>query len=175
MVNRFESCVVLDGNQPTGIAYGKAVSALGNGFFMPKNCAAGRGKDKTAMYLTEIEYEQYGGTLEAIGQYDALEYRARRMIDRMTFFRIRDETPAREAVKRLMVELIDILHGERSALDACGRGVTAMSNDGVSVNYSDMATLSAQTNARCRDLICAYLDGETDAKGVPLLYRGIPL
>ncbi len=126
------------------------------------------------MFLEETEYGQYGGTLENIERFDALEYQARAFVNRLTFNRIRDETPVREAVKRLTAALIDVLHQEAEAVGAREMGVASVSNDGVSVSYADPAALSGQANARCLALARAYLTGETDAAGIPLLYRGMP-
>lgn len=114
------------------------------------------------MYLTYSDYTNMGGTLTEAA-YTRLEYRARSLIDAHTFGRVKALTPTPESVKMLTFELVAL--GDQ---DDHGGQVASISNDGYSESYAatDGATKS-------ESLIRSYLAGETDGKGVPLLYRGV--
>lgn len=127
------------------------------------------------MYLSFSEYVGMGGKI-AEGAFARQELRARKLIDRMTHGRIRDETPVRDAVKAAMFELIDA--GEAQDKEAAahgGREIAGMSNDGVSVSYAAGGDLGfgMRWSARKCAIITEYLQGETTKEGIALLYAGV--
>lgn len=125
------------------------------------------------MYLTQVEYTAYGGTITSATTYDRLEYKARAVIDGVTFGRLQTETVIRESVKRCMFELINLEEAAEQCAREVATGIASANNDGVSVSYraADEATASLERtlSATCK----TYLANERDSKGVPLLYSGI--
>lgn len=102
-----------------------------------------------------------GKTSEA--DFGRLSIKATAYLDRVTFDRITDDLTDTTATKAKLAfcEVIDTL-----LLNEQGGGVTAESNDGVSVTY--VASKTARTDTqRLRDAVGLYLSG-TD-----LLYRGV--
>lgn len=128
------------------------------------------------MYLTHADYLMMGGTVEDDALYGRLEYRARALLDAETHGRVKGEDPARESVKRCMLELIDQL-AEQRALDASApAGIASQSNDGVSVSYAGRAATDAALQVRQRETMALHLMDETveiDGTPVPLLYAGV--
>lgn len=130
------------------------------------------------MYLTKEEYVEYGGDTTIDDKlFGNLEYQARKLIDIRTFNRVQDDSPQREAVKRLMFALISLAKEQQDiAADiASGKRVTGYSNDGVSVNYDKAAPLDVTSySAKQSDLIAEYLMNERSSAGTALLYVGVP-
>lgn len=96
------------------------------------------------MYLTYdefLEYNVYDFELDE-NQFKNYEYKARMKVDRFTQNRISklDTTP--ENIKRLMVELINILYTHQENLNQAGN-IKTVSNDGYSVTYGDLDSESA--------------------------------
>ena len=115
-------------------------------------------------YLTYAEYQQMGGAL-AETAFAPLEMRACKAVDALTHGRVREENPAREAVKRAVFALVAAMEGEEAH---AGREVISMTNDGVGITY---AQGGAQAGRWAR-MIREYLLGETTADGVALIYAG---
>ena len=85
------------------------------------------------MYITLEEYLELGGEkVTDANLFDRLERKAWYVLDQRTQGRIKEPL---ENIKRLMVELIDLEH-DRDI------GVKQVSNDGVSVTYTDAITYS---------------------------------
>ncbi|MDO4547536.1 MAG: hypothetical protein Q4D04_05535 [Clostridia bacterium] len=116
------------------------------------------------MYLTYEQYQGMGGQL-AQSAYERKEHRARGYVDRATHGRLKGEEDAREAVKRLMYELVEM---DAARAGTGGRDVTSESNDGISVSYSEKDDYESRRWALIED----YLSEEATAAGVPLLYAG---
>lgn len=121
-------------------------------------------------YLSIEEFATIGGEMDNAAFYRH-EMKARRLIDRMTHGRIREEEPAREAVKMCMHDLIRAMAEDEALAGAGGREVTAVSNDGVSVSYA--AQGNGSPGSRYAGIIRAWLDEESTDKGVRLLYCGV--
>lgn len=127
------------------------------------------------MYLTQEEYVEYTG--EYPGEFDEetgndfrrCEYRARKVVDMYTFGRIGKMAEVPEAVKRLMVELINL----EMFADAARRGeqVKSFSNDGYSESYETFSLTTIEQIQR--DTVTCYLLNEEDDNGTPLLYTGV--
>ena len=136
------------------------------------------------MYLTYIEYQAYGGTLDNTS-FINYEFRARAEIDWVTFNRLKNDTKFDDSVKMCMFAII----GELQKIDALSSVVTmdgvnnntttaavsGMSNDGVSVSYNIQSANDGITNAKAniKDVISKYLQGTTNELRQKLLYRGI--
>ena len=99
------------------------------------------------------------------------EFRARKIVDRLTQGRVKNMATVPEAVKRLMVELVT-LESTQGAEVTAGKCVTSFSNDGYSETYADPLTGEQVKELEC-ELVSEYLSGETDDEGTPLLYLGV--
>lgn len=113
------------------------------------------------MYLTFNEYVKMGGSLDEAAFY-RLEFKARKLIDRLTFGRLMGLPEQPETVKKLMFELIDAEQDEKNGV------LQSVSNDGYSETY---ATEGA--GQKSVSLIETYLSTEKTEDGTPLLYRGV--
>lgn len=120
------------------------------------------------MYLSFSEYINLGGEPIDERQYADLEYHARRLVDNCTCDRVRAENPVRESVQRLMYRLIN---DELASPGSSANGVQSVSNDGVSVVYTQTSEHD-QLRAKYNTII-EYLAGETTEDGTPLLYAGV--
>ena len=120
-------------------------------------------------YLTIDEYREMGGSMDEAA-FKRHEMKARRLIDRLTHGRIRDEDPARQTVKMCMFELMRAQAEDESIAGGSGREVAAVSNDGVSVSY---AAQEGGAQKRYADIVRSWLDGESAESGVSLLYCGV--
>lgn len=124
------------------------------------------------MYLTLDDWDEMGGDPKIDELvYNRHEFKARKLIDRMTRGRIADESPVRDAVKYCMFELINAMIADETLSGMSGQQISGMSNDGVSVTFSDSSTASA--DKRYAGMIRQYLAGETTDFGLPLMYAGV--
>ena len=99
------------------------------------------------------------------------EFRARKLVDKLTQGRVKNMAQVPEAVKRLMVELVSLEQSQGAELTQ-QQAVTSFSNDGYSETYADPLTGERLKEIEC-DLILEYLSDEVDDNGVPLLYLGV--
>lgn len=120
--------------------------------------------------LTYYYQENGGGEMEAAA-FSHSEYRARKIVDRVTQGRVKAMEEVPEAVKRLMVELVT-LEATQGAAVMDNQAVTSFSNDGYSETYADPLTGERVKEIEC-DLISEYLSDEVDDNGTPLLYLGV--
>jgi hypothetical protein len=121
------------------------------------------------MYLTLDEYEAMTDAEIDEIVFERLEYRARKKVDDATFGRLKNDSPVREAVKRLMAELIGVYSSEGET--AAGSGIASTSNDGVSVSYVSPEQAIKALNQREAELIRLYLEGEMMPNGNSVLSR----
>lgn len=125
------------------------------------------------MYLSYEDYAEMGGAAGAAA-YPRLELLARQTIDRATHGRLRKEEPVRDAVRYCAFSLINAIAANEAMGGDSGRAIAAMSNDGVSVTFADAAQACGQAYAPGQlAILRQWLEGETDAQGVPLLYAGV--
>lgn len=99
------------------------------------------------------------------------EFRARKIVDRLTQGRIKTMEVVPEAVKLLMVELVT-LEATQGAAALENQPVTSFSNDGYSETYAQPMTAETVKGIEM-DLVVDYLADETDDHGTPLLYLGV--
>ena len=121
------------------------------------------------MYLTLDEYETMTDAEIDEIVFERLEYRARKKVDDATFGRLKNDSPVREAVKRLMAELIGVYSSEGET--AAGSGIASTSNDGVSVSYVSPDQAAKALNQRESELIRLYLEDEKTPNGYSVLSR----
>lgn len=134
------------------------------------------------MYLTYLEYQDMGGTLDET-TFNDFEFQARAQIDWYTFNRLQKETDLPEAVKRCMYHLIDLLFlaasatatPEMSPSNGVAAGVASQSNDGVSISYNVLSASEALKTAKeeIQSTIDMYLQGVMNSLGQKILYRGV--
>ena len=124
------------------------------------------------MYIDLIYYQQNGGKEDmTYAAFPRNEYRARKLVDKLTHGRVKNMTNVPEAVKRLMVELVS-LEATQGAELAVHQAVTSFSNDGYSETFADPLTGDRVKELEC-ELILEYLSEEVDDNGTPLLYLGV--
>lgn len=124
------------------------------------------------MYIDLAYYKETGGKADMTdAAFSRNEFRARKLVDKLTQGRVKNMTAVPEAVKRLMVELVT-LENTQGAEVTVGKCVTSFSNDGYSETYADPLTGEQVKEIEC-DLVSEYLSEETDDEGTPLLYLGV--
>ena len=124
------------------------------------------------MYIDLSYYRQNGGKADMDdAAFPRFEFRARKIVDKLTQNRVKNMQAVPEAVKRLMVELVT-LESTQGAEITESKSVTSFSNDGYSETYADPLTGEQVKELEC-ELVSEYLSGETDDEGPPLLYLGV--
>ena len=123
------------------------------------------------MYIEIGYYLANGGTEMDDAAFYRNEYRARKIVNRLTQNRVTKMQNVPEAVQRLMVELVT-LEATQGAAALDNQPVSSFSNDGYSETYAQ--PLTAETVKQLEmDLVVDYLAQETDDNGTPLLYLGV--
>lgn len=123
------------------------------------------------MYIDQEYYMSNGGTGMSDAAFLRNEFRAEKLVDRLTQRRIRNMAQVPEAVKRLMVELVT-LEATQGAEQLNNQAVTSFTNDGYSETYADPLTGDRIKEIE-EELIAEYLSGELDDDGTPLLFLGV--
>ena len=123
------------------------------------------------MYIDLEYYKSNGGIDMADAAFSRNEYRARKVVDRLTQGRVQNMAAVPEAVKRMMVELIG-LEANQGAEMLQHQAVSSFSNDGYSETYAEPLT-EERVKAIEYKLVNEYLSEETDDNGVPLLFLGV--
>ena len=124
------------------------------------------------MYIDLTYYLNNGGKQSMTdAAFTRNEYRARKLVDKMTQGRVKKMANVPEAVERLMVELVTLEDNQGAEL-AEKQAAKSFSNDGYSETYADPLTGEQMKEIEC-NLISEYLSEETDDEGTPLLYLGV--
>ena len=124
------------------------------------------------MYIDQEYYLANSSNQDTTGAAFARnEFKARKLIDRLTQGRVSKMETVPESVQMLMVELIDLESSQGSELMK-NQPVTSFSNDGYSETYAEPLTAERVRQLE-EELIYQYLSGETDGRGTPLLYLGV--
>lgn len=123
------------------------------------------------MYIEISYYLANGGTEMDDAAFSRNEYRARKIVDRLTQNRVTKMQNVPEAVQRLMVELVT-LEATQGAAALDNQPVSSFSNDGYSETYAQPMTAEMVKQLEM-DLVVDYLAEETDDNGTPLLYLGV--
>ena len=137
------------------------------------------------MYLTYEEYINLGGELEQ-STFSQLEFEARAYVDWYTFGRLKNEKTLPDAVKTLMVYLINLIIEKHKALNLSANGIAnistnpnkeivSQSNDGVSTTYNIQSAgeIIKSSKSEVDSAINLYLYGIENSLGRKLLYRGL--
>lgn len=136
------------------------------------------------MYLTYEEYIGMGGQDIEESVFTELEFEARTQIDWWTFGRLKNEEVQCEAVKRCVIQIIQLLNRRQKvmlidAVDEDGNPVTGLmahqSNDGVSSTYNVITGNMAVRviDSQLKNVIRMYLQDVRDSLGRKVLYRGL--
>ena len=124
------------------------------------------------MYLTLDDWDEMGGDPKIDELvYNRHEFKARKLIDRMTRGRIINDSPVRDTVKYCMYDLVNAMIADETLSGASGQQVSSMSNDGVSITYATGE--SARASIRYAAIVRGWLSGETTDCGTPLMYAGV--
>ena len=138
------------------------------------------------MYLTYVEYQEMGGTLDETA-FNDLEFEAESYIDWYTFNRLWGQTEYPSRLKRCMYHIIRLIElkmklmgqptitEQQQSVDGTGQMIESMSNDGVSISYNIISAHDALelTKREVDKTIEQQLAGVTNSLGRKLLYRGI--
>lgn len=124
------------------------------------------------MYIDLAYYKENGGKADMTdAAFVRSEFRARKIVDKLTQNRIQKMQEIPEAVKRLMVELVTLESAQGAAVLE-NQAVTSFSNDGYSETYADPLT-GERVKEIESELVSEYLSGEADDNGIPLLWVGV--
>lgn len=123
------------------------------------------------MYIDIEYYKSNGGIDMTDAAFSRNEFRARKVVDRLTQGRLQNMAQIPEAVKRLMVELVS-LEANQGAEQMQHQAVASFSNDGYSETYADPLT-GERVKEIESELVMEYLSEEVDDHGVPLLFLGV--
>lgn len=123
------------------------------------------------MYIDFSYYLDNGDKEITDAAFFSAEFRARKIVDRLTQNRIQRMREPPEAVKRLMVELVTLESTQGAAVQD-NQAVTSFSNDGYSETYAEPLTVERVKEIE-GELIMEYLSGEIDDNGTPLLWLGV--
>lgn len=123
------------------------------------------------MYIEMGYYLANGGQEMDYAAFSRNEYRARKIVDRLTQNRVTKMQNVPEAVQRLMVELVT-MEATQGAAAMDNQPVSSFSNDGYSETYAQPLTAEMVKQLEM-DLVVDYLAEETDDNGTPLLYLGV--
>lgn len=134
------------------------------------------------MYLSYVEYQDMGGTLDEAA-FNDVGFEAQARIDWYTFGRLKTELNIPEEVKRCMFYLIRLINDQRNVtgvgLEGGNNGTTvtvaSQSNDGVSVSYAVLSASEASRlcERKLTQTVRMYLQGVKNSLGQELLYRGL--
>lgn len=123
------------------------------------------------MILTHEHYLEMGGAIADAALFARLSARAEGMLHRLTHGRMRDEDPARPCAQYAAYALIEAMRADEQ-MDAGGREIASMSNDGVSVSYAVEGDAQRARARRYEGIVREYLAYEYDRHGTALLYAG---
>jgi len=135
------------------------------------------------MYLTYLEYQNYGGTADET-TFNDLEFEASSVVDWYTFNRLQNENEYPEAVKRCVYKIIQYIVAQQqvNGLDTAsaqnnseGAGIASQSNDGVSVSYNVLNAKDVVENSKTqiKQIVDQYLSAVKNSLGQKVLYRGV--
>lgn len=136
------------------------------------------------MYLTYLEYQNYGGTLPETA-FNTCEMQAETLIDWYTFNRLQKDTEFSEQVKKCMYLLVHEIeiqsnllngNGDSSAgTGGAGVSIASTSNDGVSTSYNVLSAeqVLESSKSQIESIIKMGLQGVVNSLGRRVLYRGL--
>ena len=123
------------------------------------------------MYIDYLYYVNNSSDIIPDAAFARCEFRARKIVDKHTFGRVKRMAVVPEAVRRLMVELVTLESTQGGSIKD-NPALSSFSNDGYSETIAD--PLTAETVKQIEEeLIHEYLCDEVDDEGTPLLYMGV--
>ena len=126
----------------------------------------------TKQYLTFIEYQELGGTLEET-PFNVLELEAQKSIDKYTFGRLKDLDNQINEVKVCDYKLIELLN-TYSSYDNQNKSISSENIDGYSISYSGASeNVSKAKINEIKSIIKTYLAECCLEDGTPYLYVGV--
>ena len=126
-----------------------------------------------AQYLTYVQYQAWGGTLDEPA-FDLAEIKARSRIDAMTQGRVARMDMVPIQVQAAMMEIIQVDQTYSAAAQAVSPVAASFTTDGYSESYGSAETRTAAIEKQLTASIETLLDGVVDDDGTPLLFAGIP-
>ena len=128
--------------------------------------------DFDEQYLTYLEYQELGGTLNE-APFNILEFQARKEVDKYTFGRLKNLDEQVEEVKLCVFNLINNLEGYNKDLTK-NKTIASESTDGYSITYKTLSSddINAK-NSEIKNIIEIYLSSCQLKDGTPYLYRGL--
>ena len=126
----------------------------------------------TKQYLTFIEYQELGGTLEET-PFNVLELEAQKSIDKYTFGRLKDLDNQINEVKVCDYKLIELLN-TYSSYENQNKSISSENIDGYSISYSQATeNVSKAKINEIKNIIKTYLAECCLEDGTPYLYAGV--
>lgn len=120
-------------------------------------------------YLTYIEYQELGGTLEEL-PFNLLEFECRKIIDEKTQYRlVNQEIP--DEVKLCEFKMINCVGNYEKSL-AKASGVSSESTDGYSISYGNVKTIIEDKSTELEDIVTTLLYG-VKVNNEHLIYLGV--
>lgn len=136
------------------------------------------------MYLTYLEYQNYGGTLPETA-FNTCEMQAESLIDWYTFNRLQNDTEFPKKLKDCMYLLVHEIEIQSNLLDGSGdsgastggvgSSIASTSNDGVSISYNVLSAeqVLESSKSKIESIIKMGLQGVVNSLGRRVLYRGL--
>ena len=126
-----------------------------------------------AQYLTYVQYQAWGGTLDEPA-FDLAEIKARSRIDAMTQGRVARMDMVPIQVQAAMMEIIQVDGTYSAAAQASAPVAASFTTDGYSESYGSAESRTAAIEKQLTGSILTLLDGVLDDNGVPLTFAGVP-
>ena len=126
-----------------------------------------------AQYLTYVQYQDWGGTLDE-SAFNLAEIKARSRIDAMTQGRVAYMQTVPERVKAAMMEIITVDGTYSASAQAAAPVVASFTTDGYSESYGGAESRTAAIEKQLTGSILTLLDGVVDDHGTPLTFAGVP-
>ena len=138
------------------------------------------------MYLTYVEYQSMGGTLDE-ATFNDFEFEAETTVNWFTFDRLKkfSQEDYPEELAKCMYHLIQLIQnqatlnmtysGDSDSENGVSVGTASWSNDGVSQSFNVLSAkdLLDTTEKTMEQIVKRYLSSVTDSLGRRILYRGI--
>ena len=124
-------------------------------------------------YLTYEEYKSLGGTLGEM-PFNILEFKCRKIIDKLTFNRLTNLKTQIQEVKMCIYDMINISSKYEQTSNKQAQGIVSESTDGYSVCYGSIN--AEQEKARKLELQSCVSDYLADCylqDGTPYMYCGV--
>lgn len=124
-------------------------------------------------YLTYEEYKSLGGTLDKM-PFNILEFKCQKIIDNLTFNRLKNLEKQMQEVKLCIFDMIAISGKYETISKNQSQGISSESIDGYSVNYVSVSTEQEKTKTtELKNCVRDYLIECKLKDGTPYMYCGV--